>query len=118
MSAGSICQLLQKNDSSHPAAPLHFMTNHEAVIAMFDNEFLQKLSTRAAALFPAAESARLKLEQDLYALLQSSLSRLNVVTREEFDAQMALLERAQTRMAALELKLEELEQQVKTAQQP
>lgn len=79
---------------------------------MFDNEFLQKLSARAAALFPAAEAARQKLEQDLYTLLQGSLAKMNVVTREEFDAQLQVLARAQAHIDRLETKLIELEKQL------
>ena len=78
---------------------------------MFDNEFLQKLSVRAAALFPAAEAKRRELEQDLYALLQANLARMNIVTREELAAQLQVLERATARIAMLEQKVKELEQQ-------
>ena len=76
---------------------------------MFNNEFLQSLSRKAADLFPAAQNARAKLEKDLYALLQASLGKLNVVTREEFDNQCALLERAGKRIAELEQRITQLE---------
>ncbi len=76
---------------------------------MFNNEFLQSLSRKAADLFPAAQHARAKLEKDLYALLQASLGKLKVVTREEFDNQCALLERAGKRIAELEQRLAQLE---------
>lgn len=80
---------------------------------MFDNEFLQKLSARAAGLFPAAEAKRKQLEQEMYALLQGSLTKLNIVTREEFAAQLQVLERAQSHIAMLEQKVDELEQQLR-----
>lgn len=76
---------------------------------MIDNDFLQKLSARAAGLFPAAEAARAKLEKELYGLLQSSLGKLNVVTKEEFVAQARLLEQAQAQIAALEVQMAALE---------
>jgi ubiquinone biosynthesis accessory factor UbiK len=76
---------------------------------MLNNEFLRSLSTRAAALFPAAESARVKLEQELYGLLQSSLGKLHLVTREEFDAQREVLTRAAARIAELEERLDKVE---------
>lgn len=44
------------------------------------------------------------------ALAQSLLTKLDLVSREEFDAQKALLIRAQERISELELKLEQLEQ--------
>jgi hypothetical protein len=86
---------------------------------MLDNEFLRKLSARAAALFPAAEAKgkELFLEQDLYRLLQSSLAKLNLVTREEFAAQMQVLERTRAEIAALEQQLAELEQRLRDADQ-
>jgi BMFP domain-containing protein YqiC len=77
---------------------------------MLDNEFLRSLSTRAAALFPAAEAARVKLEQEMYTLLQGALGKLNVVTREEFVAQQRVLEKATSQITLLEQKLTELEQ--------
>jgi ubiquinone biosynthesis accessory factor UbiK len=76
---------------------------------MIDNDFLQKLSARAAGLFPAADAAREKLERELYSLLQSNLAKLNIVTREEFVAQTRLLEQARAQMAALEEKVAALE---------
>jgi len=76
---------------------------------MFDQDFLQQLSARAAGLFPAAEAKRKQLEQELHGLLQSSLAKLQVVTREEFDAQRRVLEAAQAQLAALERKVAELE---------
>jgi ubiquinone biosynthesis accessory factor UbiK len=78
---------------------------------MLDNEFLRSLSARAAALFPAAGAARAKLEQEMYTLLQSGLGKLNVVTREEFDAQQRVLDKAILQISQLEQKLIELKQQ-------
>ncbi len=77
---------------------------------MLDNEFLRSLSARAAALFPAADAARQRIEQEMYALLQNGLGKLNVVTREEFDAQQRILEKATLQIGLLEQKLAELEQ--------
>ncbi len=76
---------------------------------MLNHDFLQTLSRKAADLFPAAEAARAKLETELYALLQASLGKLNLVTREEFDAQRELLARAGDRIADLEQRIATLE---------
>jgi BMFP domain-containing protein YqiC len=76
---------------------------------MLNHDFLQTLSRKAADLFPAAEAARARLEADLYALLQASLGKLNLVTREEFDAQRELLARAGDRIADLEQRITKLE---------
>jgi BMFP domain-containing protein YqiC len=52
---------------------------------------------------------RQDLDKNSKALMQTLLAKLDVVTREEFDAQRALLSRAQDRIAALEQELETLE---------
>jgi len=52
---------------------------------------------------------RQDLDKNSKALMQTLLAKLDVVTREEFDAQRALLNRAQDRIAALEQELEVLE---------
>lgn len=76
---------------------------------MLNSDFLHSLSKKAAALFPAAEAARHKLEEELYGLLQASLGKLHLVTREEFTAQTEVLSRASARIAELEARLEQLE---------
>jgi BMFP domain-containing protein YqiC len=79
---------------------------------MINQEFIQNLSRKAADLLPAAEKARAKVEADMQALLQQSLSRLPVVSREEFAAQQAILERANQKIAQLEQQLAELEKRL------
>jgi len=50
------------------------------------------------------------LEQNFRSLLQSSLSRLDLVTREEFEVQQAVLARTREKLEALELRLKSLEE--------
>ena len=49
------------------------------------------------------------LETNVRSLLQSSLSKMNLVTREEFDVQAALLQRTREKLDKLEKQLEEME---------
>ena len=49
------------------------------------------------------------LEANIKALLQSSLSKMNLVTREEFDVQSALLARTREKLDQLEKQLSELD---------
>jgi BMFP domain-containing protein YqiC len=49
------------------------------------------------------------IEKNLRALLMSFFDRLDLVPREDFEVQKRLLERAQSRLAALEARLSELE---------
>lgn len=56
-----------------------------------------------------ARSPAADLEKNLRALLQSAFSRLDLVTREEFDVQREVLARTRAKLAELEAKLAELE---------
>ena len=49
-------------------------------------------------------------KRELEQLLQGSLRQLNLVTREEFDAQTAVLQRSREKLDALEKALEQLQQ--------
>lgn len=50
------------------------------------------------------------LERNFKALLQSGLERMDLVTREEFDVQSAVLERTREKLEGIESRLAELEQ--------
>lgn len=49
-----------------------------------------------------------EMDKSMRALAQSALSRLDVVSREEFDAQAEILKRTQQEVTALEAQLEEM----------
>lgn len=71
---------------------------------------LNQLADQLRALLP--ESAALagdEVRQSLKVFLESWLSRLNLVTREEFDAQTALLARTREKLEKLEVLIAELE---------
>jgi BMFP domain-containing protein YqiC len=51
------------------------------------------------------------LQQNFRSLLQSGLQKMDLVTREEFDVQRALLERTRERLEVLEARLQALEQE-------
>lgn len=50
-----------------------------------------------------------EVEKHLKALLQSALSKLDVVSRDEFDTQQAVLMRTRERLEALEKRVSDLE---------
>jgi BMFP domain-containing protein YqiC len=58
---------------------------------------------------PAFRSVQSDLEANFRSVLRSSLSKLDVVTRDEFDTQMKVLERTRAKLEALEKKVAELE---------
>lgn len=79
-------------------------------MTFFDDLRLDELSRRLADSVP--ESVRTlgrELEGNFKAVLQSQLSKLDLVSRQEFDVQAALLARTQSRLATLEARLKELE---------
>jgi ubiquinone biosynthesis accessory factor UbiK len=58
---------------------------------------------------PAFRSMQQDLEANFRSVLRASLGKLDVVTREEFDTQMKVLERTRSKLEALEKKVQELE---------
>ena len=49
------------------------------------------------------------LESNFKAVLQAQLAKLDLVTRQDFDVQAAILERTQEKQTALETRLKDLE---------
>jgi ubiquinone biosynthesis accessory factor UbiK len=70
-------------------------------------QFMDELTAKLSQL--AATSPARDVEKHLRALLSAGLARLDVVTREEFDVQAKLLSRTLEKLAALEIRLAELE---------
>jgi len=70
-------------------------------------KFLDELGTRLAEL--VASSPAKDLEKNARALLASGLARLDLVTREDFEVQTALLARAREQLAVLEKRIASLE---------
>ena len=78
-------------------------------LIMLDPKLLEDISSRISALLantPAAD-----IEKNLRAVLTAQFAKLDLVTREDFEIQKALLARAQERLAALEQRLAELDGQ-------
>lgn len=51
------------------------------------------------------------LERNFKSLLQAGLAKMNLVTREEFDLQVAVLERTREKLEALDARLKDLERE-------
>lgn len=51
-----------------------------------------------------------ELQKNFRTILQNALTKMNLVSREEFEVQVALLSKARSRLSALELRLAELEE--------
>ena len=79
-------------------------------------DFLDALSDQASRLFNRdPNQPRQEMESQLKMLLQSAFARLDLVSREEFDSQMAVLARTRAKVDALEARLAELEARISPA---
>jgi ubiquinone biosynthesis accessory factor UbiK len=74
---------------------------------MLNNKLLDEISTRFSQL--AASTPAAEIEKNAKALLTSAFSRLDLVTREEFEIQRELLSKAREKLTALEAKVATLE---------
>ena len=82
-------------------------------MSLFNSSSLDDLAHRLAESVP--ESVRAfgrDLEGNFKAVLQAQLAKLNLVTRQEFDVQAAILERTQAKLAAMEARLKEMEAKI------
>jgi BMFP domain-containing protein YqiC len=80
---------------------------------MFGEKVFDDISARVAAAM--ASSPVRDVEKNVRVLLRGALGRLDLVSREEFDIQVALLARTRERLEALEERLASLEAPAKTA---
>ena len=75
-----------------------------------ETRFLDELNRKAAELIAASPAK--DVEKNLRALLSSALSRLDLVTREEFDIQQQLLVRTREKLQQMEDRVAEMEKLV------
>src|SRR5947209_2361170 len=79
-------------------------------MSFFDSTALDDLARRLADAVPdSVRSFGRDLESNFKAVLQAQLSKLDLVSRQEFDVQAAVLARTQGMIAELEARLKELE---------
>lgn len=77
---------------------------------IIDVRTLDELSQKLGALLPTAVGeAREDLTRNFRGALQAGLSRLDLVTREEFEVQRLVLLRTREKLEALEKRLAEFE---------
>ncbi|HEU0306886.1 MAG TPA: accessory factor UbiK family protein [Lysobacter sp.] len=83
---------------------------------MIDLNHLDDLARRLSALVPSGlREGREELQQNSKTVLQTGLSRLDLVTREEFDVQRAVLLRTREKLEELQRTVAELEAQLDSA---
>lgn len=74
------------------------------------NESIENIARKLAEAVPEGlRSVREDLENNFRSVLRASLSKLDLVTREEFEVQEAVLAKTRKKLEALEARLGELE---------
>lgn len=76
-------------------------------MATLDNKFLNDISDKVNALI--ANSPLQDVEKNVKAALGTAFTKLDLVTREEFDVQREVLARTRAKLEALEVRIAELE---------
>jgi len=76
-----------------------------------ETRFLDELHKKIAELIAASPAK--DIEKNLRALLSSAFSRLDLVTREEFDVQQDVLARTRDKLQEMEARVAEMEAKLK-----
>ena len=80
---------------------------------MFDPKHLDDLTRRLTGSLPKGLlSLQQDMERNMRAVLEAGLTKLDLVTREEFDVQSAVLARTRAKLEELEKQVAELEAKV------
>jgi len=97
----------------------HRRRANRATRNMIDPKTLDALVTRIAESLPAGfGQVHEDLRNNLHATLSAALARMDLVSREEFDVQSAVLARTREKLTALEAQVAALERTVDVDQQP
>lgn len=80
------------------------------LFTMLEPKHLDDLASRLAGSLPKGiQALQADIGKNLRASLEAGLARLDLVTREEFDVQAAVLARTREKLAVLEARVAELE---------
>lgn len=75
-----------------------------------NQDVLKKLAAQISDILP--DSMQVDAQKNIQEILARQLNKLNIVSRDEFDAQQAVLLRTREKLEALELAVKDLEQQL------
>ena len=88
---------------------------------MINQAFLQGLSEQLGQLVNKASASGMagdsNLQDQIQGVLQGAFSKMNLVNREEFDAQAAVLKRTRERLEALEAQIAALDEALSASDQ-
>ncbi len=86
---------------------------------MIDAKFLDEMAGRLAGGMPAGLQALMQdMERNLRAGLEAAMAKMDLVTREEFDVQCAVLARTREKLHRLEQQVADLERQADLGKTP
>jgi BMFP domain-containing protein YqiC len=78
---------------------------------MFNTKFIDDLARQISESIPAGvKGMREDVQKNIHTLLQGALSKLDLVTREEFDAQSQVLARTRQKLEQLEQLVDGMEE--------
>ncbi|MBT2970221.1 MAG: hypothetical protein B6D72_00435 [gamma proteobacterium symbiont of Ctena orbiculata] len=78
---------------------------------MIDPKLIDELTTRLSATLPGGiQALQADVTKNLRAALESGLAKLDLVTREEFEVQSAVLARTREKLERLEAEIKALEE--------
>lgn len=80
---------------------------------MKKNDFLHDLNKKLCEALPSSlHTLKSDIEKNFHAVLQGAFNKLDLVTREEFDAQTKVLARTRKKIEALEAEIKRLENEI------
>jgi ubiquinone biosynthesis accessory factor UbiK len=93
----------------HQGGATRLAVNHAGSLGIdeMNERLLSELSARLAAM--AASNPAKDLEKNFRGMLASAFTRLELVSREEYDVQTQVLARTREKLAALEARVAEIE---------
>ena len=82
---------------------------------MIDTQWINEVAAKVSEkLPPALKVGKDDIEHNLKAALQATFAKLDLVTREEFDRQIALLQKSQQALKDLQQRMDSLEDETKS----
>lgn len=85
---------------------------------MINPQIIAKIGQQIAGLMPEqAKDTQREIEKNVHAILQSAFAKLDLVTRDEFEAQTAVLQRTREKLEQLETLISELESKNQSSSQ-
>ena len=81
---------------------------------MFNSEKINEISSKINEMIKSSPLA--DVEKNINALIKSAFTKMELVSREEFDVQAEVLRNTREKLVLLEAKLAELEQKLKQQQ--